>query len=43
VLVVFLIIGAFITYWIIRKAVFGGMRDFEVWKLDRDAEVDEQQ
>jgi hypothetical protein len=26
------LIGGFIVYWIIRSAVFGGMRDFEKWK-----------
>jgi hypothetical protein len=26
------LIGGFIVYWIIRAAVFGGMRDFEQWK-----------
>jgi hypothetical protein len=34
-IIVFLI-GAFITYCIIRWAVFGGMRDFEKWKRQRD-------
>jgi hypothetical protein len=38
-IIVFLI-GTFITYWIIRKAVSGGMRDFERWKRERDAESD---
>lgn len=26
------LIGGFIVYWIIRAAVFGGMRDLEQWK-----------
>jgi hypothetical protein len=30
-IIVPLIVG-FIVYWIIRTAVFGGMRDFEQWK-----------
>ena len=29
------LIGGFIVYWIIRAAVFGGMRDFEQWKGKR--------
>jgi uncharacterized membrane protein YdjX (TVP38/TMEM64 family) len=31
-----LLIGALIAYWIIRRAVFGGMRDFEKWKRKWD-------
>jgi hypothetical protein len=31
-----LLISVFIAYWIIRRAVFGGMRDFEKRKRDRD-------
>jgi hypothetical protein len=38
-----LLIGAYIAYWIIRWAVFGGMRDFEKWKRKQDAgQYDEQ-
>jgi hypothetical protein len=29
---VFIGIGAFALYWIIRKAITGGMKDFERWK-----------
>jgi hypothetical protein len=35
VLLVFLAIGAFALYWIIRKAVSGGMRDYEQRKSVR--------
>jgi hypothetical protein len=30
-IIVPLVVG-FVVYWIIRAAVFGGMRDFEQWK-----------
>ena len=33
-----LLIGAYVAYWIIRWAVFGGMRDFEKWKRKRDGD-----
>ncbi len=33
-----LLIGAFIAYWIIRTAVFAGMRDFEKWKRKQNAD-----
>lgn len=29
------LIGGFIVYWIIRSAVFGGMRDFDKWKHEQ--------
>jgi hypothetical protein len=29
---IFLLIGAMIAYWIIRCAVFDGMKAFEQWK-----------
>jgi len=37
-----LLIGAYIAYWIIRWAVFGGMRDFEKWKRKQDADQNDQ-
>ena len=37
-----LLIGAYIAYWIIRWAVFGGMRDFEKWKGKRDGDQQDQ-
>jgi len=29
------LIGAFVVYWIIRNAVYGGMKDYEQWKHKR--------
>jgi len=37
--IISLLISAFIAYWIIRWAVFGGMKDFEKWKRERDDDV----
>ena len=36
----FVVVGAFITYWLIRSAVFRGMKDFEKWKRDQNAGLD---
>jgi len=33
-----LLIGAFVGYWVIRGAVGGALRDFEVWKRKRYGE-----
>jgi hypothetical protein len=37
------LIGGFIVYWIIRSAVFGGMRDFEKWKHNQYGASDDGQ
>jgi hypothetical protein len=36
--IIILLISAFITYWIIRWAVSGGMKDFDKWKRNGDGD-----
>lgn len=37
------LISAFIGYWIIRTAVFGGMRDFEKWRREQNGSQQDEQ